>query len=65
MARAETTVEAAVLPGMIHVKTGIVAARVVSNPPVAIDVRRFRMTGLIGKVAILRLCVMLLIVVLG
>jgi hypothetical protein len=50
MAAAKAAIEAAVFPGMIDVIVGIVAARIVANPLViVVDVRGFRMVGLIAE----------------
>jgi len=50
MAAAKAAIEAAVFPGMIDVIVGIVAARIVANPLViVVDVRGFRVVGLIAE----------------
>jgi len=50
MAAAKAAIEAAVFPGMIDVIVGIVAAGIVANPLViVVDVRGFRVVGLIAE----------------
>jgi len=50
MAAAKAAIEAAVFPGMIDVIVGIDAARIVANPLViVVDVRGFRVVGLIAE----------------
>jgi len=50
MAAAKAAIEAAVFPGMIDVIVGIVAAGIVANPLViVVDVRGFRVAGLIAE----------------
>ncbi len=50
MTTAEAAGEAAVFPGMIEAIVGIVAARIVPNPGViVVDMRSFRMTGVIAE----------------
>jgi hypothetical protein len=53
VARTETAPKTAVLPRMVDVIPGIVAAGVVPNPPAVIDVRGVGMPGLVVEVAIL------------
>jgi len=58
MARAEAATEASVLPGMIEMIMGIVAARVVADPDSPINMRRIRVVRLIAKIATL-ICVLI------
>ena len=54
MTAAEAAGKAAVFPGMVHVIVGIIATGIVADPlVVAMDVRGFRMIGLITEGAML------------
>lgn len=56
VAAAEAAVEAAVLPRMIEMEAGVIAAGIVADPlAVSVDVRSFRMALLVGVVATVRL----------
>lgn len=56
VAAAEAAVEVAVLPRMIEMETGVIAAGIVADPlAVGVDVRSFRMPLPVGVVATLRL----------
>ena len=53
MPRAEAAVPVPVLPGMVHVEVGIVAARVVADPHPAVHMRCVRMVGMVAEVTAL------------
>ena len=62
MAAAEAAVEVAVLPGMLDMEAGVIAAGVVADPlPVGVDVRSFGVAFPVGIVATLRLLMLRLL----